>query len=106
MYLRLCIRRVRGATHSGWCSGERSYTVVVLNPPRCAGYIQSEKWKTSSFPTSRSTLGKPSRLHAVLQVCDEGPVTTIFCSTERPARASLMRGAARGPAIAEAEIRA
>ena len=66
------------------------------------GYIQSEKWKTSSCPASRSTLGKPSRLHAVLQVCDDGPTTTIFCSTERPASASLMRGAPRGPTTANA----
>ena len=36
------------------------------------GYIQSEKWKTSSCPASRSTFGKPSRLQAVLQVCDGG----------------------------------
>ena len=33
------------------------------------GYIQSEKWKTSSGPTSRSTFGEPSRLQAVRHRC-------------------------------------
>ena len=29
-------------------------------PPRCGGYIQSLKWKTSSGPTTRSSGGDPS----------------------------------------------
>jgi hypothetical protein len=30
----VCIRRVRGCTHSGWCSGTRSCTIVARTPPR------------------------------------------------------------------------
>ena len=42
-YFAPCIRRVRGCTHCGWCSGTRSCTIVDRSPPRCGGYIQSLK---------------------------------------------------------------
>ena len=63
-------------------------------PRRCAGYIQSEKWKTSSRPTSRSTVGRPRRLQAVRSACGISGVRT---STSSPASASSIRSRPRGP---------
>ena len=44
-------RRVRACTHSGKCSGTRSWIIVERTPARCGGYIQSLKWSTSKSPS-------------------------------------------------------
>ena len=46
--------------------------VVARTPARCGGYIQSEKWRTSTGPRNRSTGGLPSRLQACRQKCARG----------------------------------
>ena len=82
-FARFC-RRVRGCTHSGKRSGMRSWTIVERTPPRWRGYIQSEKWKTSSGPARRSTAGTPARLQSVRQRCAEGGSVTRRRSTGMP----------------------
>ena len=57
LYLARFCRRVRGCTRSGKCNGTRSWISVERTPSRWGGYIQSEKWKTSSGPANRSTGG-------------------------------------------------
>ena len=86
-YLRPCIARVRGVTHSGKCSGTRSWIVVARRPARCGGYIQSVKCSTSNVPSQRSAGGQPSRDHAVRQPCAPGSVISR-CSTGIPSSAS------------------
>ena len=58
VYLRECIARVRGVTHSGKCSGTRSWIVVARMPARCGGYIQSVKCRTSKAPRNLSAGGQ------------------------------------------------
>ena len=69
----------------------RSWTIVERSPPRWRGYIQSEKWKTSSGPARRSTAGWPARLQSVRQTYAEGGSVTRRRSTGSSARASWSR---------------
>ena len=87
-YFGPCMRSVSGSTHSGKRSGTRSWTVVARRPARCGGYIQSEKWKTSSRPTSRSTGSRPRRLQACRSACG-----AAACAPRRRARRAPRRSA-------------
>ena len=93
-YLRVCMERVRPVTHSGKCSGTRSWIVVARRPARCGGYIQSVKWSTSKSPRNRSAGGRPSRDQAVRQAWANGSAASRS-STGIPSSAS---GIARCPA--------
>ena len=66
-------RRVRGCDPlRDSASGTRSWIDRRAHAARWRGYIQSEKWKTSSGPTSRSTAGVPTRLQSVRQRWADG----------------------------------
>ena len=102
-YLAACIRRVRAVTHCGNRIGTRSWIVVARRPSRCGGYIQSEKWKTSKCPRTRSMLGRPAWLQATRHASATGSVTMTGSATS-PFRAWRIRYAPRRPTGANATI--
>ena len=102
-YLRVCIARVRGVTHSGCRSGTRSWIVVARTPPRCGGYIQSLKWSTSKEPRSRSAAGRPAMLQPVRSACEKGR-RQVRSSTSMPASAARIRSGPRMLVGAKATI--
>src|SRR5262249_60650914 len=79
-YLWACIERVRPVTHSGKCSGTRSWIVVARRPPRWGGYIQSVKWSTANGPRNRSAGGRPPPGHAGGPAGGAGERGTVRCA--------------------------
>ena len=85
------MRTVRPCAHSGKRSGTRSWIVVARTPPRCGGYIQSEKCSTSKPPSQRSAAGRPARDHAVRQACAAGSTGSRRSTSRSPSASSTWR---------------